>query len=181
MSGVVETYLFRGNGRVPNSRLPVCVYRDVHAWGGPELEHRLRLNNWYPSWHSPIGMYPQHHFHSQAHELIAVTRGEITGLFGGHDGREVTLRRGDIVVIPAGVGHFGVSLTEDLFVTGAFPAGFGVLDFRLGYPSEYYELAETARKVPIPAFDPVFGSRGPLPALWNDADQGRAVPEQLAL
>ena len=178
MSVTVETHFFNGNGRVPNSRLPVLVYRDI--WKSPEMENRMRANNWYPSWHSPIGMYPQHHFHSQAHELIAVESGEITALLGGHDGREATLRAGDVVVLPAGTGHFGVSITDDLFVTGAFPAGFGVLDFRLGFPEEYDELREVSRRVPIPARDPFFGVGGPLPSLWADADIGRSVPKTVA-
>ncbi|WP_181763492.1 cupin domain-containing protein [Mesorhizobium sp. B2-4-15] len=176
MGVTVETYFFKGNGRVPNSRLPLLVYRDVVAWSAIEMEDRQRSNYWNPSWHSPIGFYPQHHFHSQSHELIAVIRGEARGLFGGHDGKEVLLRKGDVVAIPAGVGHFGVSITDDLLVTGSFPAGFGVLDFRLGHPDEYYELAETSRRVPIPAFDPFFGPGGPLPTLWSDADNGKSVP-----
>lgn len=177
MSVTVETHVFEGNGRMPNSRLPLLVYRDVFQSRAAEMEARLRTNEWHPIWHSPIGLFPRHHFHSQSHELIAVIRGEIRGLFGGHDGSEVLLRKGDAVVIPAGVGHFGVSITDDLFVTGAFPAGLGGLDFRQGEPEEYDELCDVARSVPIPTFDPFFGHSGPLPELWNAAHaRAGAVP-----
>lgn len=178
MSSTVETYFFTGNGRVPNSRLPLLVYRDAFHSRAWEMEELLRSNGWAPSWHSPIGLFPQHHFHSQSHELIAIVRGEVRGLFGGHDGEEVMLRKGDTVVIPAGVGHYGVSITDDLFVTGAFPSGFGVLDFRQGRPDEYAEMAEVSRSVPIPQFDPFFGHGGPLPNLWNAADARANMPEK---
>ncbi len=177
MNTTVETYFFQGNGRIPNSRLPVTVYRQAFGSPARDMESRLRSNGWAPSWHSPIGFFPKHHFHSQAHELIAVVCGEVRGLFGGHTGAEVTLRKGDCVVIPAGVGHFGVSITDDLFVTGAFPSGFGVLDFRQGREDEYAEMVETSRAVPIPQLDPFFGLDGPLPGLWKTADLGQEMPE----
>ncbi|MFX5793734.1 hypothetical protein ABTD98_21940, partial [Acinetobacter baumannii] len=76
----------RGNGRVPNSRLPLLIYRGVAKNGPVVLEEQLRDNAWPPDWHSGFGMYPRHHVHSDTHELIAVTRGTLTGRFGGHDG-----------------------------------------------------------------------------------------------
>jgi len=179
MATTVETHFFKGNGRVPNSRLPLLVYRNAFDCRGSEMERRLRANDWMPTWHSPIGLFPQHHFHSQAHELIAIVRGEIRGLFGGHGGKEVTLKKGDTVVIPAGVGHYGISITDDLFVTGAFLSGSGFLDFRHGHPSEYNELCEVARGVPVPVTDPYFGAGGPLPTLWTAASAGSQVPEQV--
>ena len=133
------------------------------------MEEILRNNQWPPDWHSSFGMYPRHHFHSDTHELIAVTRGKLTGRFGGHDGIGAMLSAGDVVVIPAGVGHFGESITEDLRLTGAFPAGCGIHDFRLGYPEEYSAMMQRARNVPVPAMDPMFGAGGPLPKLWSDA------------
>ncbi|MBN8941970.1 MAG: AraC family ligand binding domain-containing protein [Rhizobiales bacterium] len=168
----VETHILRGNGRVPNSRLPLLIYRGVVTGGPAAMEDELRRNAWPPDWHSGFGMYPRHHFHSDTHELIAVTRGTLTGRFGGHDGISAMLSAGDVVVIPAGVGHFGESITDDLRLTGAFPVGFGVHDFRLGYPDEYPRMAERARKVPIPATDPLFGPGGPLPEIWARADKG---------
>lgn len=107
MSVTIEKHYFTGNGRVPNSRLPLLIYRQVLR--GPEkaIEDALRLNRWVPSWYSGEGMWPHHHFHSEAHEIIMVTAGTHKGKFGGHDGREATLHAGDVIVIPAGVGHMG--------------------------------------------------------------------------
>ena len=103
----IETHVLPGNGRIPNSRLPLLIYRGAFEVGPVEMEALFRTNEWPPDWHSSFGMYPRHHFHSDTHELIAVTRGTLTGRFGGHDGISATLTTGDLVVIPAGVGHFG--------------------------------------------------------------------------
>jgi uncharacterized protein YjlB len=180
MSVTVEPYFFAGNGRMPNSRLPLLVYRNVFQCRAAEMEARLRGNQWMPTWHSPIGFFPRHHFHSQSHELIVLIRGEACGQFGGHDGRPATLRKGDAVVIPAGVGHAGISITPDLFVTGAFPAGRCVLDFRHGDEDQYDELVETAAAVPIP-YDPFFGRTGPLRELWRAADAGARSEEPVTV
>lgn len=168
----IETHVLRGNGRVPNSRLPLLIYRGAFESGPMKLEALMRKNEWPTDWHSSFGMYPRHHFHSDTHELIAVTRGQLVGRFGGHDGICATLATGDIVVIPAGVGHFGESRTEDLRLTGAFPIGHAIHDFRLGYPEEYARMVERVQRVPIPAYDPIYGARGPLIDLWEKAAGG---------
>ena len=165
----IETHVLRGNGRIPNSILPLLIYRGAFETGPLEMEHMFRTNEWPPDWHSSFGMYPRHHFHSDTHELIAVTRGTLTGRFGGHDGISAKLSAGDLVIIPAGVGHLGESITEDLRLTGAFPVGFSIHDFRLGYVGEYSRMVERTRRVPIPAFDPVCGAGGPLTDLWANA------------
>ncbi|WP_072388440.1 cupin domain-containing protein [Hyphomicrobium sp. CS1BSMeth3] len=168
----IEVHRLKGNGRVPNSRFPLVIYRGGITEPPLEMEAKLRRNEWPPDWHTSFGMYPKHHFHSDAHELIAVTRGTLNGRFGGHDGIDVMLSMGDLVVIPAGVGHFGVSITDDLRLTGAFPLGFGIHDFRLGYPDEYTRMVARSRRVPLPSMDPLHGAGGPLVELWAEAEQG---------
>lgn len=164
----VENDYLKGNGRVPNSRFPLLIYRSAIELAVADMEEKIRSNDWPPEWHSSFGMYPRHHFHSDAHELIAVTRGTMVGLFGGHDGFRATLNAGDVVVIPAGVGHFGEQVTEDLRLTGAFPIGCAIHDFRLGYPDEYVRMVERVQRVPVPAKDPIHGPKGPLIDLWSN-------------
>ncbi|BAL75026.1 cupin domain-containing protein [Bradyrhizobium cosmicum] len=165
----IETHVLKGNGRIPNSRLPVLIYRQAFDMRPLDIEDLFRRNEWPTDWHSSFGMYPRHHFHSDTHELIAVTRGTLVGRFGGPEGVCVTMTKGDFVVIPAGVGHFGESITEDLRLTGAFPLGHAIHDFRLGYVDEYARMVERSRRVAVPVFDPLEGASGSLPQIWHDA------------
>jgi uncharacterized protein YjlB len=169
----VETYFLRGDGAVPNSRLPALIYRDVIRGDVVSMEAQLRANEWPPEWHASFGMYPRHHFHSDAHELIAVTRGQMTCRLGGVNGVNAHMKAGDVVVIPAGVGHFGESISDDLRLTGAFPVGHAIHDFRLGDPAEYGRMVQRAQATPIPGMDPFFGATGPLIDLWTNAEKGR--------
>lgn len=172
MSIKIEKHFFEGNGRVPNSRLPLLIYRNVIRWDVPTMEAVMRQNKWMPCWHAHDGMWPRHHFHTEAHEFICVTKGVHTGKFGGHDGIETQMNAGDVVVIPAGVGHRGLQISDDLDLTGGFHEGFCVVDFRMGFPDEYHDLCRKAREIPILDYDPFFGVNGPLARIWRDADVG---------
>lgn len=165
----VEEYFTFGDGNVPNSRFPITVYRSI---GSDRIQSRtlkecLGQNGWIPDWFSSDGMYPRHHFHSDAHEFIAVLEGEFTCRLGGEHGIDTHLHKGDALVIPAGVAHCGDRKSERLAIMGAFPAGFGIHDFRLGYPSEYTQMAMRAQQVPVPPNDPLFGPKGPLVQRWT--------------
>jgi uncharacterized protein YjlB len=173
MSITIEKFYFEGNGRIPNSRLPLLIYRDVIKWDVPGMEAIMRVNKWVPSWHAHHGMWPRHHFHTEAHEIICVTRGVHTAQFGGHDGVRGTLETGDVIVIPAGVGHRGLEFSDDLNLTGGFHEGYGIVDFRMGFPDEYEQVSQQARLIPVLDYDPFFGVGGPLAEIWKDADRGK--------
>lgn len=179
MSVTIEKFFFEGNGRVPNSRLPLLIYRNVIRWDVTTMEAIMRQNKWVTSWHAHDGMWPRHHFHCEAHEFICVTKGAHLGKFGGHNGKKSQLNAGDVIVIPAGVGHCGLEISDDLDLTGGFHDGFGVVDFRMGFPEEYAELRARARQIPVLDYDPFFGVDGPLAQIWRDADRGirREEPE----
>jgi len=163
----VETLYFKPTAAIPNSRFPVLVYRNAIAGTPKEFEARLRLNGWFPDWYSSKGLYPKHHFHSDAHELIGFTRGSQQGLLGGDDGVEVLLNAGDVVVLPAGVAHLGLAISDDLQTVGAYPLGYGIHDFRLCEEAEFGEALESVLRVPIPPTDPLYGAGGPLPEIWS--------------
>ena len=179
MSVKIEKYFFDGNGRVPNSRLPLLIYRKVIQWEVLEMEAIMRQNHWLPDWRAHEGMWPRHHFHCEAHEIICVTRGAHVVKLGGHDGVYGKLTKGDVVVIPAGVGHCGIQISDDLDLTGGFAEGQSVVDFRMGYPEDYPDLLVRAAQIPVPSHDPFFGAAGPLARIWAAADRGErdAAPE----
>jgi uncharacterized protein YjlB len=111
-----ETYYLRPTRFVPNSKLPVLLYRGVLGDSPtPEsIRSLIEPNKWIRGgqWKT----YPTAHFHSVSHECYAIFRGKSTFRLGkspidpdanehgeslGHD---VVLERGDIIVLPVSPG-----------------------------------------------------------------------------
>jgi uncharacterized protein YjlB len=159
-----ETYRFDDDGRFPNSRLPLLVYRQAMAHDADIMERAFLNHGWSNAWHD--GIFTYHHFHSIAHEVLGIARGEVQVAFGGPSGRTVTVRAGDVVVIPAGVAHRNMRETKDLLVVGAYPGGSDY-DIRRGDPGEHEAVLRAIAAVPIPASDPVSGESEPLGRLWS--------------
>ena len=168
----VATYRFADDGRIPNSELPLLVYRA--AVEGPDLagacERRFAANGWRNGWRN--GIFAYHHFHSISHEVLGIARGEAVVRFGGENGQSVTVAAGDVVVIPAGVGHKLERGSPDLLVVGAYPDGLD-WDVRRGDPAERAEVMANLAAVPLPATDPVEGATGPLLRAWAGAAGSR--------
>jgi uncharacterized protein YjlB len=162
-----ETHIFQDGGEIPNSRLPVLIYRDVHeARDAAECEVLFDRNGWRGAWLD--GIFSFHHFHSTAHEVLGVVAGAAAVVLGGPDGRRLEIRRGDVVVLPAGTGHCNAGSSADLTVVGAYPNGMR-WDLRRGDPAEREEVLANIVAVPLPEADPVDGADGPLTRIWRDA------------
>jgi uncharacterized protein YjlB len=161
----VESFRFADDGIIPNSALPLLVYRAVLS--GADLaaaaERCFAGNDWRNAWRN--GIFGYHHFHSTSHEVLGLARGEAVVRFGGERGRSRTVAAGDVVVIPAGVGHKLERGSPDLLVVGAYPEGRD-WDLRRGDPGERDEVMANLAAVPLPAMDPVLGASGPLLGAW---------------
>ena len=128
-----EAFTFPADGAIPNSRLPMLVYRGAVPADPDAIERRFDEHGWPPAWRD--GVHPYHHFHSTAHEALGVARGHARVLFGGPNGRSLELKAGDVVVLPAGVGHCRQDASPDLLIVGAYPQGMAAgLDTRRGRP-----------------------------------------------
>ena len=158
---------FDDDGAVPNSRLPLLVYRDAVSADPAAIERVFAANRWPPAWRD--GVHPFHHFHSNTHEALGVARGETSVLFGGPGGQVLTVRAGDVVVIPAGVGHCCQSRSADLLIVGAYPDNAPRPDLRRGQAGEHAEVARAIALVQVPSTDPVGGAEGALPGVWASA------------
>ena len=80
--------------------------------------------------------------------------------------RAVGVRAGDVIVIPAGVGHKNLGASPDLLVVGAYPAGQR-WDLCDGNPDQRPQALQNIAAVPLPLTDPIFGDRGPLIDRWT--------------
>ncbi|KAJ4524516.1 hypothetical protein HRR78_004636 [Exophiala dermatitidis] len=168
-----ETYLFSPTPYVPNSPLPVLIYRavlepasasqdgDAQALSADSLRNQIEQNKW--RYGGVFKHYPTHHFHSVTHECYAVFKGRSRLLLGrgpldeandGH-GKEVELRAGDIIVLP-GSPHWDNNWCK-------------------ASPEETMERTATAWSVPIPSYDPIYGKDGPLCTIWRQAQASAAL------
>jgi uncharacterized protein YjlB len=120
------TYSFADDGAIPNNpTLPLLVYPGALDLSADDpaatCEAVFAANGWGECWRN--GIYPFPHYHSTAHEVLGICCGEAKVRFGGGTGIVLTVRAGDVVVIPAGVGHQNLGASPDLLVVGAYPRG----------------------------------------------------------
>ena len=145
-------------GPVPNNLLlPVIVVSDAFEAGSPEAaEQMFARHGWPPAWRN--GIYPYPHFHTKAHEALAIARGEVTVLIGGDGGARRHLSAGDAVVMPAGVAHQRLHASEDLLVVGAYPPGQSPDEMRPDHGKvDVKAVREEIARVPDPPCNPVNG------------------------
>src|SRR4249919_779978 len=160
----VIAHRLAASGAVPNHPTwPLLVYPGVVAIAGADpaaiFEALFDRNGWPAAWRN--GIYPFHHFHSNAHEALGVYSGEVTVQFGGDDGIVVTARPGDVIVLPAGTGHKRLASKGALGIVGAYPAGQHPDMCRLPV-SDAAGKATAVTRVALPECDPVSGANGPL-------------------
>ena len=162
-----QTAIFKDDGVIPNNRYPLLLYRGVidveSADPASQVQEEFAANNWTNSWRN--GIYPFHHYHSTSHEVLGIYRGSATVRLGGEQGRDFTVQAGDVIVIPAGVGHKNLGASADFGVVGAYPDG-RQWDLLTGKPGERPKADRNIAALPIPDNDPVYGSSGPLRKIW---------------
>jgi len=165
-----EGFLFEDDGAIPNNpELPLLLYAGVVDLDGAAdpaavCEALFAANGWAGSWRD--GVFPYPHYHSTAHEVLGVCRGRAELRLGGAKGVVRDVAAGDVVVIPAGVGHQNLGATGDFLVVGAYPRGHD-WDLCRGRPEERPRVLDNIANVPRPAADPVHGAPGPLLTHWR--------------
>lgn len=149
-------FLPEGHDVPNNPRLPVLLHRGgVPVGDAAAAEALFRAHGWRPAWRD--GIHPWHHYHSNAHEALAVVSGHVRVLLGGEAGVTVELAAGDVAVLPAGTGHCNLGASEDLLVVGAYPEGSAPPDQLHGAPEERLRAERAIAATPDPAKDPVTG------------------------
>jgi uncharacterized protein YjlB len=169
----LEAVLVKEDGNFPNnSELPLLLFPAAADLSGDDparvFEERFSENGWGSSWRN--GIFPYHHYHSTAHEVLGIYRGEAKVLFGGEEGEIRKVTAGDVVVIPAGVAHKCLEWSSDLGVVGAYP-GNQRPNLLQGRPGERPEADKNIAAVPLPESDPLYGPEGPLMDHWKAREE----------
>jgi uncharacterized protein YjlB len=108
-------------------------------------------------------VYDYHHYHSGAHEVLGVERGDATLQIGGPHGQVLSVTQGDCLVLPAGTGHMKLKSSADFQVVGAYPSGQEA-DIQTSAPTS--AMLAQIKSLPKPTTDPVHGASGGLIDLW---------------
>lgn len=165
---VEYSYVLKDNGKFPNSKLPVLFYKDVldlpALFPAAYIDNLFKSNHWTNSWKN--GIYTFHHYHSNTHEVLGVYKGEAKMLLGGENGVEITLTKGDVLIIPAGVAHKNLNGENDIACVGAYPEGKS-FDMNYGHPDERPAADMNITEVPMPERDPVLGLKGGIEKYWK--------------
>jgi uncharacterized protein YjlB len=98
---------------------------------------------------------------------MAVVQGTARVILGGPRGTPVTLEPGDVMILPAGVGHKCTQYSEDFLCVSAYPGG-KQYDINYGKAQELKKAKENISEVPMPLKDPVFRKEGFLRSHWKE-------------
>jgi uncharacterized protein YjlB len=166
----VDTQRFASDGATPNNpSLPALILRGAlprDAGAGP-VRTLLEANGWSGTWTYTV--FPYHHYHDDAHEVLAVTRGWADIVLGGEKGRTVRVEVGDVLVLPAGTGHCRVADGGGFEVCGAYPPGQESPNILRPAAADHDAAARRIAGLSPPDTDPVYGADGPLLAAWRAA------------
>ncbi len=164
----IEQIQLKGDKRFPNSNLPVLFYKGVldipFLFPSAYVKRLFKSNNWSNPWEGDIFIY--HHYHSITHEVLGIFKGRTTLLIGGEKGTKITVQKGDVLVIPAGVAHRNIGKQGHLLCVGAYPNGIEC-DMNYGKTGERPQTDKNILAVTIPETDPVCGKTGGLTEIWK--------------
>jgi uncharacterized protein YjlB len=162
-------FRFKDDGVIPNHpHWPLVLYRgavrlDKQFDPAAVFEVLFERNGWDDSWRN--GIYDYVHYHSRIHEVLGVARGHGKVQFGGLKGRTMSVKAGDVAILPAGTGHQCLSASDDFLVIGSYPS---TGTYNECTKSEDRKRAlKTIPKVTRPQKDPIYGADGPLLKMWR--------------
>jgi uncharacterized protein YjlB len=109
---------FGDDGYIPNNpKFPLLHHRKAVRFDHKHdpaaiLEQIFLAHGWGEVWRD--GIYDFVHYHSMIHETARLR-------LGGNKGKTVNVSTGDVIVVPAGVGHECLDASETFLVVGAYP------------------------------------------------------------
>lgn len=116
----IITYYFENDGGIPNNILPVVIYKNaLQHVVNKDFELLFCQNGWSNNWHDIL--LTEDHFHSNTHEVLGLKSGQARLMLGGKNGEIIPVETGDVIILPAGVGHYSVDNSVDYKFVGGYP------------------------------------------------------------
>ncbi|KAL2061101.1 hypothetical protein VTL71DRAFT_9153 [Oculimacula yallundae] len=153
---------------IPNTSIqkrPLLIYHScfpVSASAASIEDHLISVGVVVPQWR--YTMYDITHFHSTTHEVLCVCSGRAKLCFGHESNPHsltLTVQKGDVIIIPAGVGHRLMDDFQSGFeLVGSYPRGM-YCDMCCGKKGEAGKV-EGIERLKWFERDPVYGDEGPL-------------------
>ena len=156
---------FRDDGYIPNNpKYPLLYYRKALRFSrkldpAAVIETTFNKNGWSDAWRD--GIYDFVHYHSMIHEVLGVARGSAKLRLGGNKGRTIKVSAGDLIIVPAGVGHECLRASKTFLVVGAYPPR-GTYNECRGSFQERDKAIASIRRVGAPKQHPLYGVRHPV-------------------
>lgn len=148
-----------------NPDYPLLIYKQaVTDCDEKTVQTQLEQNDWRHAWVDSI--YDFHHYHCNTHEVLVILSGTCQVQFGGDDRSIYAVNQGDVVIIPAGVAHKSLSMSDDFRCMGAYPFDVGH-DMNYGTIEEYTKAIDAIKQVGLPKKDPILGEEGLLFKYWG--------------
>lgn len=163
--GLCDSNIYRlfmdDDGTFPNNKeYPLLLYKRAFLGSQSEATQRImESGNWTSPW--VWGIFPYHHYHSTAWELLLCTQGEADIQVGGPRGPTLEVTRGDLMLIPPGLAHKQVRDAGGFTLLGSYPnndrsaAHLGPVDTIRGSPT--MKQRENIVACRLPPKDPFFG------------------------
>ena len=116
----IITYYFENDGGIPNNILPMVIYKNaLQHVVNKDFELLFCQNGWSNNWHDILLM--EDHFHSNTHEVLGLKSGQARLMLGGKNGEIIPVETGNVIILPAGVGHYSVDNSVDYKFVGGYP------------------------------------------------------------
>ena len=162
----VSRYQIPAFNGIPNTSIqgrPLLIYHSAfQSPNASQIESHLTTTGVVsPQWR--YTMYSTTHFHSTTHEVLCISSGSAKICLGGEEnaGRiEPFVEQGDVIVIPAGVGHRLLEDKGSFEMVGSYPVG-------KSWDMCYGKIGEEQKVRGIENLgwfdrDPIYGDTGPV-------------------
>jgi len=158
------------NQPYPNSTLPVLYYKNAlkdslgESFTADDVLELFERNGYTNGWVN--GIHSEHHFHPNTHEVLACVEAQGMVQIGGDRGEITQFRKGDILLVPAGVAHKKVDGDMKFQVVGAYPEELSP-EMQYGNADDYESMRSRSEEVEVPKTDPLTGSPGAVDEYWK--------------